>query len=683
MKGGDSLATVDNSISLHNETNSNYMQLHNETNNNYLRLSNSINNNYLRLSNSINNTSTRLYNTVNNNISNNISNFYVMEQYIIDASAAQQDLNEDIEEGQNAADGLLNIFKGMAGTIGLDFSVENILALSDQMATTKANLASMADEFNTVEGLQQKIFQSAERSRGSYLATADAVARMGTMAKNAFGSNDEIIAFTEEINKQFVISGTSAQGINSVMSQLTEAMAQGVLSGDALNSVFGETPTIVQTIADYMGLGIEEVSRLADEGQITANVLKNAMFSATDETNAALANMPMTWGQIFTSVINKVIMVSQPLLDFINVLANNWSIIEPIIWGIVAALAIYTGAVLANNIAQGISTAIQTAKAISIAVKTGATIAETAATNNLTVAQWALNNAMLASPITWIIIGIITIIAVIYAAVAAFNKFAGTSLSAAGIIVGAIAVAGALIWNIIVGVINAVIQYLWTRFVEPFISIIEWIINVANGGFDSLGGAVANLVGQIISWFLSLGKVVTKIIDAIFGTDWTSGLSSLQDSVLGWGKNDNAITLDRNAPTIDGRIEYSVAWDTGYDWGSKLSLTGGLGELDPQGYEEFKGFELPEGIGEGIDEIASNTTDMRNTMEISEEDLKYMRDLAEREVIDRTVLRDVKLEVSNSFGDVRETADVDGIITRIEERLSEAIESEAEGDYNV
>lgn len=652
------MATIDNSMSLYNETN----------------------NNYLRLYNSINNTSTRLYNTVNNNvsnnISNNISNFYVMEQYIINASTAQQDLNEDIKEGQDAADGLLNVFKGMAGTIGLDFSLENILALSDQMATTKANLASMADEFNTVEELQKKIFQSAERSRGSYLAMADAVAKMGTMAKDAFSGNDEIIAFTEEINKQFVISGTSAQGIDGVMGQLTEAMAQGVLSGDALNSVFGETPTIVQTIADYMGVGIEEVSRLADEGQITANVLKNAMFSATDETNVALANMPMTWGQIFTSIVNKVIMLSQPLLEFINVLANNWSILEPIILGLASAFLIYLAATKGVALVTGAFSAVQTFLSIGFGILTKNTAAASAA-------MFTYNSAVLASPITWIIFAVIALIAVFYAAVAVFNKFAGTSLSATGIIVGAIAVAGALIWNIIVGVINAVIQYLWIRFVEPFISIIEWIINVANGGFDSLGGAVANLVGQIISWFLSLGKIVTKIIDAIFGTDWTSGLSSLQDSVLGWGKNDNAITLDRNAPTIDGRIEYGVAWDTGYDWGSKLSLTGGLGKLDPQEYEEFKGFEVPEGIGEGIDEIAANTTDMRDTMEISEEDLKYMRDIAERDVIDRTVLRDVKLEVSNSFGDVRETADVDGIITRIEERLVEAIDSEAEGDYNV
>lgn len=599
-----------------------------------------------------------------------------IERQIIRANAEQLNLNATIQIGEEAANGLLDKFKSLANAMNIQVDVGKIIELSDQMATTKANLKSMVGEYNTVEGLQQKIFQSAERSRGSYLATADAVGKMGTMAKNAFGSNDEIIAFTEEINKQFVISGTSVQGIDSAMNQLTQAMVKGVLGGVELNSVFKEAPTILKTIADYMGVGTDEVMNLAQKGQITADILKNAMFSAANETNAALKSMPMTWGQVFTSVINKVIILSQPLLEFINVLADNWSILEPIILGLASAFLIYLAATEGVALVTGAFSAVQTFLSIGFGILTKNTAAASAA-------MFTYNSAILASPITWIIFAVIALIAVFYAGVAAYNKFAETSLSATGIIVGAIAVAGALIWNIIVGVINAVIQYLWIRFVEPFISIIEWIINVANGGFDSLGGAVANLVGQIISWFLSLGKIVTKIIDAIFGTDWTSGLSSLQDSVLGWGKNDNAITLDRNAPTIDGRIEYSVAWDTGYDWGSKLSLTGGLSELDPQGYEEFKGFEVPEGIGEGIDEIAANTTDMRDTMEISEEDLKYMRDIAEREVIDRTVLRDVKLEVSNSFGDVRETADVDGIITRIEERLVEAIDSEAEGDYNV
>ncbi len=642
------MATVDNSISLYNETNSNYMQLYNETNNNYLRLSNSINN-----------TSTRLYNTVNNNISNNISNFYVMEQYIIDASAAQQDLNEDIEEGQNAADGLLNIFKGMAGVVGLDFSVENILALSDQMATTKASLASMVDEFNTVEELQKKIFQSAERSRGSYLAMADAVAKMGTMAKDAFGGNDEIIAFTEQLNKHFVISGTSAQDIDSIMSQLTQSMAQGVLSGEELSSIFIEVPTIIQAIAGYMGIGTEEVINLAQEGQITADIFKNAMFGAANETNAALESMPMTWAQIFTSVINKVIMVSQPLLEFINLLASNWSILEPIILSVGAAILTYLAVTKSAE-----------------AVTKGAELV----TKAWTAAQAAFNAVMALNPIAAVAIIIMLFIGLVYAGIAIYNKFAEESVSATGMIVGALMVAAAIVLNIFIGVINLLITWgitLWNF----ILSFAEFFKNV----FNDPVGSIVRLFSNMADAILGVLEGIAGAADTLFGSNlaasvagWRSELQNMTDDLVGEAEI-KVDRLDASAYRIDG-VDYVEAYKEGYDWGSKFSLKGVLGEVAPQGFE---GFELPEGIGEGIDEIAANTTDMRDTMEISEEDLKYMRDIAEREVIDRTVLRDVKLEVSNSFGDVRETADVDGIITRIEERLVEAIDSEAEGDYNV
>ena len=168
---------------------------------------------------------------------------------------------------------------------------------------------------------------------------------------------------------------------------------------------------------------------------------------------------------------------------------------------------------------------------------------------------------------------IVAIITILYVVVAAINKVTGSSISATGIIVGAVATAGAFIGNIAIATINGILHLVWA-FVEPFIGIVEWILNVVNGGFDSFGDAVANLIGQIISWFLSLGKVVTTIIDAIFGTDWTSTLSNLQKEVIAWGKNDNAITLSREAPGIDYRFSYTDAWNWGYDKGSNLFGSG-------------------------------------------------------------------------------------------------------------
>ena len=178
---------------------------------------------------------------------------------------------------------------------------------------------------------------------------------------------------------------------------------------------------------------------------------------------------------------------------------------------------------------------------------------------------------------------IAVVIGLLYGVVAIINKVTGSSISATGLICGAIAVAGAFIGNTVIGLLNALIQYIWAIFVAPFLGIVEWILNVCNGGFNSFGDAVANLIGQIIGWFLNLGKVVT-IIDAIFGTNWTAGLESLQSSVTAWGKNENAITLDKNAPTIDYRFEYGDAWAAGNDFGKGIDAkiggmfnTGGLG----------------------------------------------------------------------------------------------------------
>ncbi|MBU5676750.1 tape measure protein [Alkaliphilus sp. MSJ-5] len=629
------MATVDNSISLHNETN-----------NNYLRLSNSINNNYLRLSNSINNTSTRLYNTVNNNISNNISNFYVMEQYIIDASAAQQDLNEDIEEGQNAADGLLNIFKGMAGTIGLDFSVENILALSDQMATTKASLASMVGEFNTVEELQKKIFQSAERSRGSYLAMADVVAKMGTMAKDAFGGNDEIIAFTEQLNKHFVISGTSAQDIDSIMSQLTQSMAQGVLSDEELSSIFIEVPTIIQAIAGYIGIGTEEVINLAQEGQITADIFKNAMFGAANETNAALESMPMTWAQIFTSVINKVIMLSQPLLGFISFLAQNWATVEPIVVGVATAIGLLAAKVLYAK-AAALAIAAMANPLVPVAVVIGVIIME--------IYKWVQSVGGL--QIAWLI--------TMNAIMTAWD----------GVKIG--------FFKGIYFVMN-LFDKLGLKFKEVDVAMQNSMGDMRVGVLSALQKMVNGSIEIINSFIDKVNQLPIVSIEAVQKVNFAT-TAELENDVA---KKAREADLENYRAEVEASIAERDAaikqmqQDAGVEEAKRQLKINAAQMEQTTDFNPEPPFKQ-DNVVENIANIADNTNALKDTMEIAEEDLTYMRDLAEREVIDRTVLRDVKLEVSNSFGDVRETADVDGIITRIEERLSEAIESEAEGDYNV
>lgn len=338
-----------------------------------------------------------------------------------------------------------------------------------------------------------------------------------------------------------------------------------------------------------------------------------------------------------------------------------------------------------GNAVQAISNGLKAISAAQSAIKSGLTLAEAAATTTATGAQVGLNAALLACPITWILLIIIAVIAAIYAIVAAINKVTGSTRSATGIICGALAAAGAFIVNLVVGVLNGMIQLLWTIFVEPFMGIIEWILNVCNGGFDSFGGAVANLIGNIISWFLSLGKVVTKIIDAIFGTDWTGGLNSLQDKVLAWGKTENAITLDRKAPTIDYRMEYRSAWDSGYGFGegiaNKVSGMFKFDQKDPMGASDL----AVDGLGTTLDNIynsadntAANTAATADALDIAEEDLAYLRDIAEREAINRFTTAEIHVEQTN-HNNISSDTDLDGIMDAWANNFAEKLDVSEEG----
>ena len=191
-----------------------------------------------------------------------------------------------------------------AAVIGAAFSVKNIIGLADAMTQTQARLNLITGDLEKTAALQDQIMASANRSRASYQATADAVAKMGVMAKDAFDNTDELVAFTELINKQFTIAGASAAGQEAAMLQLTQAMASGVLRGEELNSIFEQAPTIIQTIADYLGVPIGQIRQMASEGQITAEVVKSAMLASADEINAQFEAMPYTFAQVWTMIQN-------------------------------------------------------------------------------------------------------------------------------------------------------------------------------------------------------------------------------------------------------------------------------------------------------------------------------------------------------------------------------------------
>lgn len=652
--------------------------------------------------------------------------FDTIEENIRNANNEQQNFNNSIRGGSNSANGLLSIIKKVAIAAGGIAGINKVLNISDELASTKARLNLLVDDGGSVEALEQKIMASAQRSRSAYFDTASAVAKLGLNAGNAFGGNmDQVIAFMEQVNKQFVIGGATAQEQSNAMIQLTQAMAAGALRGEELNSILDGAPGIARAIEKYMGIAEGSIKTVAQEGKVTAEVVKNAMFAMADETNAKFDSMPKTWAQIWVDMKNQALSMFAPILTKINQIGNstkfqkvttglinglaavanvassaldiliaiasvfvdNWGIIQPLVLGIAAAMLLYNGYLIANNAITAISNAqkglaaVQAYKAAVANTTLAATEkAEAMAKASATAAQYGFNAALLACPLTWILLIIIAVIAAIYMIVAAINKLTGSTISATGIICGVVAVAGAFVLNCAIGVLNAIIQAIWTIFVAPFLGIVEWILNVCNGGFNSFGDAVANLIGQIIGWFLNLGKVVTTIIDAIFGTDWTSGLESLQSAVTSWGKNENAITLGKNAPTIDYRATYSGAWDAGYDFGQGIDDKIG-GMFDASGLDSMGAFDLSntlDGIYGNTGDTAANTAATADALDIAEEDLAYLRDIAEREAINRFTTAEIKVEQHNE-NHISKDADLDGIMDAWANDFAEKLEVSEEG----
>ena len=645
------------------------------------------------------------------------------ERYIRDNVNAQGQFNNEVRDGTSAASGLESKIIAMAAAYLTFQTAGKILAISDQMTQTTARLDLMNDGLQTTDQLQNQIYLSAERSRSSYAGTADIVAKLGQRAGDAFKSNQETIAFAENLNKMFVIAGASQQEMSSASLQLTQGLGSGVLRGEELNAVFESAPNVIQAIADFLDVPIGKIRDMASDGQITAEIVKNALLSATDEVNAQFDKMPKTFGQIATSIQNDALMAFDPVLDKLKEIANsdsfgtmvsgitdalvvvsgivitifdlitqvssfladNWSLLSPIIIGAATALGIYTAALVAYNVIQGISNIMKGIAAFQESVHAAALMMSTGATFAATVAQHGFNAALLACPLVWIIIIIIAVIAAIYLAVAAFNKFAGTSISATGIIVGVLAVAAAFIGNLFVGLINMIIDIIavvW-NFIASFA---EFFANVFN---DPIGSIVRLFAGMADS-VLGILEGIASAIDTLFG-------SSLADSVAGWRSSLQGMVTDLvgeaeiKVPRMDAsalhldRFEYGTAFDAGYSVGEGIdkavsnfdpaSLFGGGGNIpDPNDYAANGLGTIPSNVAD----TAENTGKIKDSVDISSEDLKYMRDLAEMEVVNRFTTAEIKVEQIN-HNNISNEMDLDGVISYLGEGVNEAMEKAAEG----
>lgn len=647
--------------------------------------------------------------------------FDSIEQNIRDANEQQQRFNHSIRGGASAADGLWQKMKGIAATIGGMVGLKQALGTSDQLTQTNARLNNALIKFDdggSIKELEAKVMASAQRSRAYYMDTAAAVAKLGTNARDAFANMDEVIAFSELVNKSFVIGGAGAQEQSAAMLQLTQAMASGVLRGEELNSIFENAPGIIQSIAKYLDVPIGQIRTMASEGQITADIVKNAMFEAADDIENKFSNMPKTWGQIWTGMKNKALSIFAPILNRLNQIANsskfeavsngvigalaaiasvatvvldllingaswvvdNWSWLSPVIYGVAAALGVYYGRLLLVKGAELASAAVSGAVAVAKGIMAAATMLVTGATWAQVTAQYGLNAAMYACPLVWIIILIIALVALFYAAVAAVNKFAGTSVSATGIICGAFMAALAFIGNIFIA--------LWNVAAEVFVLIYNLVATVANfigTVFNDPVAAVVHLFFDLADTVLGVLQALASAIDAIFGSNLAGAVQGWRDSLGGWvdetfGKGTEVMAkMSADDLKLD-RFEYGAAFDLGYNFGEGIdSKVSGL--FDGFAMDSMGAFDIGntlDGIYGNTGDTAGNTAAMSDALDITEEDLSYLRDIAEREAINKFTTAEIHVEQHNE-NHISKDADLDGIMDAWANDFAEKLDVSEEG----
>lgn len=648
------------------------------------------------------------------------------------AAEQEEKLNHGLRTGNAAAGDLLGKVKNIVATLGVAAGIKQLVGLSDQMTSTTARLSLMVDDGGSVTDLENKIMASAQRSRAYYLDTASAIASMGANAGNAFSGNDELIAFMEQVNKQFVIGGATAQGQSAAMLQLTQAMAAGALRGEELNSILENAPGIARAIERYMGVAEGSIKKYAEEGKITAEVVKNALFAAAEDsydamgnliegTNTKFESMPMTWAQVWTNMQNKALTVLDPILAKINQIANsddfntlangaitafgalaavlggcldlvvavgsfmvnNWSWLGPIIGGVVTALLAYHGVMLAINTVEAISNGLKAVSAASSAMKAGMTLTEAAATTTATGAQVGLNAALLACPITWIVLAVIALIAAIIAVCNWIAKTTGVASSFFGVITGGINVAIQAVKNAALVVANVALG-IW---------------NALGAVCSNIGTAFHNVIANVQGWFYGLLATALTVVEGICAAlnklpfvefDY-SGISAKADeyaakSAEAYGSTEEYTSVgdafSKGFNTFDTFTDgwASDAFQAGASWGDGVAdKVGNMFDFDLGAAGADTGAFALDQIASDTGSIADSTGGMADALEVSSEQLEYLRDIAEREAVNRFTTAEVKIDMTGMTNRIDGNADLDGVLTTLTDGFAEALVTAAEG----
>jgi tape measure domain-containing protein len=516
-----------------------------------------------------------------------------------EAAAATKRLQEQENMAQSVTNSLTSsVLRLVASYISIQ-GLKKAVDLSDSLVSMRARLDRMNDGLQTTQELETMIYQSAQRSRGSFTDTMGLVSQLGTMAGDAFSSSKEIVQFAEQLNKQLALSGASGSSAQAAILQLEQGLASGVLRGDELNSVMEQAPALAKSIADYMHVSVGELREMGSQGQITADIVKNALFAAAKDTNAEFEKTPMTWAQVWTVASNTAVRALDPLLTAINWVANNLNVAIPLVVSLGSAFGVL---LIAANWTNILATATKTAASM----------------------QAFYNAVMAANPIALTAAAVLVLVAALYGGVAAFNKLTGSSISATGIITGAFTTMGAFILNgTLVPLHNgfaAFVNFLGNAFNDPItaidvlfydmsITILKYVQNVAQG----LEGLINMIPGVEVNMTSGIDKLIGKLE---YGRNWTIKQNGYKEYIKPWEN-----------------FDLGKSYKAGYNWGANLGKSGlmgtGTGELEiPQAAD----------VKDLLGNIDKNTGKIAKTVDLSDEQIKMLVDVAERKYVNNVNL---------------------------------------------
>ena len=539
------------------------------------------------------------------------------------ASRNQDKMNRSMNQGQNSAARLERRMLGLAKAYLSLRTAQAFVGLSNTMTQTTARLDRMNDGLQTTAQLQDMIYQAAQRSRGNYQETVDMVGKLGTMAGEAFSSSAELVAFAEQINKQFKLAGTSTQGAQAAMLQLTQAMSSGVLRGEELNSVLEQAPTIAQAIAKYMGVSVGQMREMASEGKITAQVVKDALFAAADETNAAFESIPLTFSQAWTMAGNATVNSFRPALQKLNDLLNS-ELGQKAVNGLIAGFELLGSAAegVVDLMAAGAQLVADNWNLVAAVLSAAAGVAMLLAAKMVLAGAASVASA-LASAAAWALAHW-PLIALIGLAAAAGIAAQEMGLTFEDVFSGIGAVAGGLFafgYNLVASAWNLLASFA------------EFFANFLNDP----SAAIAHLLADLADFALSVLQNIAGAIDAVFGSNLSSAVNGWRNNVQDWA---NTVAGEKRV-----QIERMAMLDIGGTAGQWSSAAGGMGRaLDNFSVNDilggfsgtgtdFSAMLDASGIPGSLEAIGKDTAAIKRSVSLSEEDMKLLVDMAERQYI--------------------------------------------------